>query len=153
MSHLNIVATVRSASAGVRNTGRWAVMSILAMIAGMGCSDEPSGAGGPLPECTGPVSVAVSPGTTPTFTWTPTCRLFFLLVEPADAGTDLWSIISDGANLIAPPVTYGVVPNGVQEGDAPTPLVTGTGYEVYLYRWTGPGSQDGVLVGSRAFTP
>lgn len=128
---------------------RYTVIAVMAI----GCSDGPSGAGSPVPECTGPVSVTVGAGTAPRFTWTPACRVFFLLVEPAAAGTDLWSIISDGANVIAPPVTYGVVPSGVTESDSPTPLVGGTAYEVYLFRWTGPGSQDGELVGSSTFTP
>ncbi len=132
---------------------RRAASGAVIAAAATGCADEPSGTGGTLPECTATVSVAVGAGTTPTFTWTPACRLFFVLVEPAVGGTDLWSIISDSANVIVPPITYGVVPTGAQEGDPPTPLAAGSGYEVYLYRWTGPGRQDGVLVGHTSFTP
>ena len=144
-------ALILRAALGAR---RWCVAAgVLIVAAAAGCADEPSGTDGPVPECTGAVSVTVGTGTTPTFTWTPACRLFLLLVEPVVGGTDLWSIISDSANVIAPPVTYGVVPTGVQEGDPPTTLVVGSGYEVYLYRWTGPGRQDGALVGQATFTP
>jgi hypothetical protein len=132
---------------------RTQVAVAVSFAAALSCSDEPSGTGGSVPECVGIVSTEVSAGTTPRFTWTPTCRLFLLLVEPAAAGTDWWSIISDSVNLIAPPITYGVVPSGVREGDPPAPLVAGTAYDVYLYRWTGPGAQDGVLAGSATFTP
>ena len=123
---------------------------VVAFVLGASCSDSTTG---PVPECTGSVTVQVSAGTTPRFTWVPACRLFFVLVEPAQAGNDLWSIIADSANIIAPPVTYGTVPSGATQLQAPTPLVTGTAYAAYLYRWTGPGAQDGVLVGSQTFTP
>jgi hypothetical protein len=45
------------------------------------CSSDPTSPGGPLPDCTGPVSIEVSSGTSPTFEWSPACRLFFLYVE------------------------------------------------------------------------
>ena len=122
------------------------------VAAGIACSDNSPGTTGPLPECTGAVTVAVSSGTTPTFTWAPSYRLFFVLVEPAQSGADLWSVGSDGTNAIRPPVIYGTVPNGARELQSVTPLVTGATYDVYVYRWTGPGTQDGVLAGSKAFT-
>jgi len=116
------------------------------------CSgDDPPGPS-IITECTGPVTATVSSGSSPVFSWTPTCSLFFLLVEPQGSGADLWSIISDSTNAIPPPVTYGVVPGGATELDAPQTLVPGTAYDVYLFRWTGPGSQDGVMIGTASFT-
>jgi hypothetical protein len=78
--------------------------------------------------------------------------LFFLLVEE-DSGGDQWSVITDSTNAIAPPVTYGVVPPGATVNFPPAILVAGTSYEVLVFRWTGPGRQDGALIGSKIFTP
>jgi hypothetical protein len=107
----------------------------------------------PLPECTGDVSIQVSTGTQPTFSWTPACRLFFLNVEPATSGEDLWLVISRGANRIAPGLKYGVLPAGAEQRELPVPLVAGNPYKVVLGRYTGPGAEDGELVGVKAFSP
>lgn len=115
------------------------------------CSSDPTGPNGPLPECTGPVSIQVSSGTSPSFDWSPACRLFFLSVELG--AEDEWLVISDGANAIAPPVRYGVLPAGARQRDPATPLEPGLTYDVNVARWTGPGAEDGVLIGSRDFTP
>ena len=71
-----------------------------------------------LPDCAGEVSVAASSGTTPTFSYTPRCRIMFLLVEPAATGSDLWSVETSGRNRIGPDVRYGVVPAGAVQLDA-----------------------------------
>ena len=118
-----------------------------------GSDAQSTGPEQPLPECTGDVSVQVSAGTQPTFTWTPACRLFFLNVEPATSGEDLWLVISRGANRIAPGVTYGILPAGADQRESPAPLVGGSPYKVALGRYTGPGAEDGVLVGVKTFTP
>lgn len=115
------------------------------------CSDS-TGVGSGAPPCPDSVNVSVTGGTTPTFSWTPACRVFFLNVE-LPGGADQWNVISDSANAIAPPVTYGTVPLGAVGTPGATPLSVGTSYTVYLFRWTGPGAQDGVLVGSKSFTP
>jgi hypothetical protein len=101
-----------------------------------------------------PVQIAVSSGNSPTFWWTPACRLCFLNVEPAGAGADQWNAILDGANAIQTPVRYGVVPQDARQlTPVVTPLRSGTSYTVAVFRWTGPGSQDFALIGSRSFTP
>jgi hypothetical protein len=125
----------------------------LLLVAACGSGGGSTGPGQPLPECTGDVSIQVSTGTQPTFSWTPACRLFFLNVEPATSGGDLWPVISRGANRIAPGVKYGVVPAGAEQLQAPVPLVAGQSYKVALARYTGPGADDGVLVGVETFTP
>ena len=115
------------------------------------CSSDPTSPAGPLPECTGPVSIEVSSGTSPTIDWSPACRLFFLIVELG--AEDYWLVITDGANAIAPPVRYGVLPAGARQRDPATPLEAGQTYDVNVGRWTGPGPEDGVLIGSEFFTP
>ena len=127
--------------------GRWAALT-LGLAA---CSSDPTSPGGPVPECTGPVTIEVSSGTTPTFDWSPACRLFFLIVELG--ADDHWLVITDSTNAIAPPVRYGVLPAGARQRDPPTPLEAGRTYDVNVGRWTGPGAEDGVLIGSRIFTP
>jgi hypothetical protein len=99
------------------------------------------------------VSIQVSAGTQPTFSWTPACRLFFLNVEPATSGEDLWLVVSRGANRIAPGVKYGVLPAAADQRELPVPLVAGNPYKVVLGRYTGPGAEDGELVGVKAFSP
>ena len=103
-----------------------------------------------LADCPSQVTISVSAGTEPTFSWTPPCRLFFLNVEPADAGNDLWGIISRGSNAIEPPVQYGVVPAGATQSMEPEELVAGVSYAVYVFRFTAEG---GEFIGSQTFTP
>lgn len=128
--------------------GRWAAALSVGLAA---CSSDPTSPGGPLPECTGPVTIEVSSGTSPTFDWSPACRLFLLLVEQDAA--DHWIVITDSTNAIAPPVRYGVLPAGARQRDPATPLAAGQTYDVVLFRWTGPGGDDGILIGNQAFVP
>ena len=123
----------------------------IAVVAALACSSDPAGPDTSLPECTGPVTVEVSSGTSPTFDWSPECRLFLVLVELG--ATDQWIVVSEGENAIAPPVRYGVVPDGAVEQELAIPLVAGQAYDVNLFRWTGPGGEDGELIASRDFTP
>jgi hypothetical protein len=120
--------------------------------AGIACSSEPTSSGGALAACSGAVAVSVASGAQPTVTWTPACKLFFLNVEPVNSGADQWSVITDSANAIAPPVKYGVTPPGAVQLTAPASLLVGQAYNVYVFRWTGPGRQDGVLIGTGTFT-
>ena len=59
------------------------ILALLSLAAGsLRCSDD----SGPeeVAECSGPVAVTVTAGAVPSFSWTPRCSLFFLLVEPAE---------------------------------------------------------------------
>ena len=126
----------------------------ICIIIFLSCSDDDSATNPEeIPDCTGDVEISVSSGTTPTFSWTPECKIFFLLVEPAESGTDLWSIITEGSNSISPGVKYGEVPEGAQERFGAVELVVGNQYKVVLYRYTGPDPQDGSLVGIKNFVP
>jgi hypothetical protein len=123
--------------------------ALVSLLPGLACSDSigPSD----QPACAGNVTVAVSNGTMPSFSWSPACKLFLVLVE--EAQSDQWGTISNGTNAIATPVRYGVVPAGATELTPPTSLTPGTPYVVSVYRWVGPGQQDGTLIGQQAFTP
>jgi hypothetical protein len=126
-------------------------LAALALAWLLGCGDEI----GPdeLPECAGPVALEVTPGTTPTFSWMPSCRLSFLVVELGEGGGDLWSILTRGENALAPPVTYGDPPAGAETLTPPTPLTSGTGYRVAVARWIGPDGDDGQNLGAETFEP
>jgi hypothetical protein len=115
------------------------------------CSDGAPG-GPQLPECGNKVTLAVTDGTSPEFSWTPECRLLFVLVE-AMSGEDQWAVITPGANGIAPPVRYGVVPDGAVEASGPAALDVGTSYRLVVARWIGPDPTDEVLIAARFFTP
>jgi hypothetical protein len=118
------------------------------------CGDDDPVAPVVLQTCPAAVQLTVGPGTSPEISWTPACLLFFVIVEPADAGNDLWSVISRGENVIAPPVRYGVVPAGAQGlFEPPVELIAGQAYKVAVGRWTGPGDEEGEIIGVREFTP
>jgi len=124
---------------------------LAACVVGLSCNDSTS----PPPECANAlVQVSASTGATPTFSWSPACRLYFLKVEYLGAGTAEWAVMSDSVNVIGSPVQFGVVPMGARllVGTL-TSLQPGTPYVVSVFTWTGPGPQQGVLIGSTGFTP
>jgi hypothetical protein len=126
------------------------LIALAFLLPSLACSSDSNGPGGQA-ACAGNVTVVVSNGTTPSISWTPACRLFFVLVEEAQG--DVWGAISDGTNAIETPVQYGVVPTGATELTPPVALNAGTQYTVSVHRWVGPGPQDGVLIGQLMFTP
>jgi hypothetical protein len=111
------------------------------------CGDGGTGPGASGP-CTGNVSISVSAGTTPTFTWLPPCRVVALLVE--QEASDMWFVEGTGDG-IASGVQYGTVPPNGAADEPALPLVPGTTYEVILFR--GTSLQDATLAGIREFTP
>lgn len=126
----------------------WMVALSCALTA---CSSDPTSPDASLPECTGPVEVSVSSGTSPTFDWTPRCSLFLVLVE--QGASDRWAVMSLGTNAITPPVHYGVQPPFASQSDPTIPLEAGQTYDVVLGRWTGPGPDDGAVIANQEFTP
>jgi len=128
------------------------VLVLLAVALASGCDDDTTD---PvvLEDCPAAVAVVVGSGLNPTFDWQPQCQLFFINVEPADAGNDLWTVITRGENGISPTVAYGVVPVGATQITEPTSLQAGTLYKVVLARFTGPGDEDGEIIAIQEFTP
>jgi hypothetical protein len=125
---------------------------LLAVALCSGCDDDTTD---PvvLEDCPAAVAVVAGSGLNPTFNWQPQCQLFFINIEPADAGNDLWTVITRGENGISPTVTYGVVPAGATQLTEPAVLEAGTAYKVVLARFTGPGDDDGEIIAIEEFTP
>ena len=124
--------------------------AVLSVVVAVACNDSTA----PPSECGASVSVTVGSGTAPVFNWTPTCRLFLVLVEDPITGGDQWGVESDSTNAIAPAVTYGTTPPGAtKQLTLPTTLQAGHPYRVSVFRFTGPGHEDGLLIGQASFTP
>ncbi len=93
---------------------------------------------------TGTVTATVDVTGAPVFAWDPDCAVAGVLVEHAvgGAGGDVWFIEASPtqANLISPPVTYGTtsLPAGVETSYGPDPLVSGTSYDLILFRVVDP---------------
>lgn len=125
------------------------LLSALVVVACSGTSEV----AGPseLPECSGPVAVNVSAGTTPTFSWMPACKLYYLDVSAANGSRQMWSLGTNFRNTIAPAVAYGMVPVGATQNQAPVPLVAGTAYRVFVaFALSASGDQ---FAGEKVFTP
>lgn len=130
---------------------RWrncALLFLALALASEGCSDKDTGTGpvnvGP---CTEGVTISVSGGTTPRFTWTPACKPLALLVE-GDGG-DTWYVRAVGDGF-ASGVTYGTAPTGTTVEYGPEPLQTGAVYDVIL---SSGAAGTWHIVGIKQFTP
>ncbi len=106
-----------------------------------------------LADCPAQVTVGVSAGKTPTFSWTPACGLALLTVQTTSGATDLWGIVTPGMNAIEPGVRYGEVPDGATESMVSVPLASGTSYRVTVSRFTSPADEVGQVIGTETFTP
>jgi hypothetical protein len=89
------------------------------------------------------LKVSVSKGTTPSFDWSPRCKIGYIDVHRASDGTMMWQVTNGSFN---PSVKYGVAPPHTLS-IAAAPLVKGTEYEVYLESVLGP------RIGVARFTP
>ena len=98
----------------------------------------------PPRECQGPISLAVSSGTTPQFTWTAPCAVGRVIVH--DATSVIWDVRSAPARILSP-VRYGVRPSGATEEQAAEALSTGETYHVAVY------SDAQIVIGGASFTP
>ena len=145
----------------ISRSRKWRVA--LAMTLGLalfltGCGDDPVDATETTDETaqctddTGTVTVTVSGDTPPVFNWDPACSVARFLIEEG-GGSDLWFIFTDNsvwdnpaqANLITPPVTYGVLPTGVQQSGVPQTLTSGV-LQVLLVRILPDGSTASCVI-------
>jgi len=108
---------------------RTPILLICTTLAAVGCGDTLS-----PEECyrARPV-ISVSGGTTPEFTWSPSCPIAELTVS----GSWYVSTTASFANGIRPPVRYNSVPAGARRGCPcpPATLQVGTQYLMSLTRW------------------
>jgi hypothetical protein len=121
------------------------------------CSDSPQEV--PLEDCRdNQVSVTVSGGVTPTFSWTPRCGMASLDVFPSSGGASLWVLFTGeqaATNPFRSGIVYGQTPQGALEVTGPVPLSAGTEYTVLVYRCAGDASGCDALLqaGAATFRP
>ena len=126
-------------------------------LALLSCSDS---AFEPIVACTDEqeVTVRVGGGTTPRFTWEPTCGMASVQVWATATSSDGWVLYSGSyasENPLPSGLRYGEVPpKGLEPAD-PTPLRGGIEYRVAVYRWLGESGGPGGLFerGSATFRP
>ena len=125
------------------------VIAVSTAILALGsCSDDDPVSTNAPAACTGSVTVTVTSGTTPTFSWTPACSVVALIVE--QGANDHWNVLANGDPGFGPNVVYGTRPAGSTQVGATTPLQAGTSYTVTLFR--GPLSSP-VPNATQFFTP
>ena len=123
------------------------IIAIATILTAVGCGSDSTA---PIAEVCSPETTSftatVSSGRSVVFDWEPTCPMAMVLVE--EDGSDMWAIADDEgdnnvwdgpdeANLITPPVTYGVVPAVAGEPlqtRGPLPLAAGVTYDLVLIR-------------------
>jgi hypothetical protein len=107
------------------------------------------------PGCEQNVEVAVTPETTPLFSWAPPCGISGLSVETVPSSTSVspelvWAFFVSESQPVGPWIRYGQAPTGANVSVAPQSLVTGATYRVRVVQTLG----GDVVVGSgeRLFT-
>ena len=104
----------------------------------------------PIVDCTDEqqVTVSVSAGTTPRFTWTPTCGMASVRVWAVATASDGWVLYSGSyapENPLPSGLRYGEVPPKGLQPATPSPLRPGVEYRVGVYRWIGERGGPGSL--------
>jgi hypothetical protein len=127
--HLSDMSTSRCAAA------LWVIVWFTA------CQENSTGTEIP-PLCTAITSVSISPGLTPTFSWSPNCGANFLAVVipaelPGELAQSVWGIQSLSGEVLSP-ITYGQAPPRTTVAAGPVPLEIGGSYEVIIGYIRGP---------------
>ena len=99
----------------------------------VGCEDEgPTGREVPT-LCEQGVTITVGTGLTPSFEWSPVCRVTMLQVRDAETDIPVWTLLAGPFNGLTPPVTYGTAPPGaITSGPDEEALAAGTSYILVL---------------------
>lgn len=104
------------------------------------------------------VTVSVSGGLEPVFTWSPACGMASIQVQPDTPNAGGWAIYSgqhSAENPLGSGIRYGHRPSLAVEPAPPRPLVSGVAYTVSVARWVADGHGSGALfiAGSATFRP
>ena len=111
----------------------------------------------PADACRLQVALAVSPGSSPTFSWEPDCASGRLEVVHVRSGDLMWGVAGVQASAAEPPtaiysgVTYGQVPPGAYALTSLALLSAGQQYRATVFSVDQRGAASSV--GSTAFTP
>ncbi len=100
------------------------------------------------------LTVSVSTGMAPTFSWTPDSGIGRLIVEEGDQ--EMWGTETQGTNTYHSPIRYGIYPPGTLEEqleEMANPLVAGRTYKVSLFRWISFEPESLQFVGAQEFIP
>ena len=130
-----------------RHVRRVAALALVLVLLACSGGDDATGSG--LSRCQTDVTLSVSSGMTPQFTWTPACGAGALFVESVD-GSDLWYVEPTVSAGIASGVTYGVVPPDAIEDAPALALEAGKTYFVYVAKGSG---NSLALAGLKSFSP
>jgi hypothetical protein len=123
--------------------------AVVAIGAGcFGCSHASPTAPVAVGPCSADVSATIGSGTSPTFSWSPACKAFALLIE--HGSDDIWYVRTD-LDGIAPSVTYGVLPQNASQYAPAIPLLPGVTYDFILFSGTSEGNMK--IIALREFTP
>jgi hypothetical protein len=120
------------------------------------CSDSPQA---PAEECPdNQVTLTVSSGSVPIFSWEPACGIASLDVFPAVGGASTWVLYAGqraAENPFRSGIRYGRAPAGALEVTGPSPLASGTEYTIVIYRLLGEtgGPSSLLSAGSATFRP
>lgn len=107
---------------------------------------------GPI-DCSEPLLVRVTTGSSPTVSWTPRCAASAVEVRYLEPGLGTyWNITTqDLANRLLPPIAIGKPVPGTSVVGPRTPIVRGTFFEVLIGRTDSAGSIR--TIGSLNFVP
>lgn len=130
---------------------------VVGALVASGCGGEtgtnPPPPGPPVDStiCAGPVDITVSSGTSPTFSWSPDCKIGRLIVM--DGLLEAWGTETLGENIYESPIEYDIPPPGAVEPEPAVPLIAGRTYTVSLYSWFSVSPESLVFLGEQDFTP
>jgi hypothetical protein len=82
------------------------------------------------------VTVVVSTGPVPIYSWSPSCGVSFLMVQTDGGGSALWTVYGNSTtdNPIGSGVRYGLTPAEARTVAGPEPLRSGVTYRVVVSR-------------------
>ena len=97
------------------------------------------------------VTISVSEGMTPTFSWTLDTEIGRLLVMKG--AREFWGTETEGENSYQSPIRYGVHPPDAVEPEPAWPLTARENYTIKLFRWISLEPEKYQLMGEQEFTP